>query len=462
MNKENINKYKIIVIGAGISGSEAAIACANMGIKTLIINISMDNTALLKYSSKFGGNIRASLIREIGIMGGFIEKAIEYNKIAGKIEKEKNILSPAFIVDKKNFSLFYKYNLENKQNLETRQGLVCEIKENDYKEKYKIILNDGSIFYTEKIIIAAGTFLNGKILYGKNIVEAGRHGEISSNSLSKNLKDIGYDFNRIRTYISPRIDKKTIDLKKIKKIKTKEFKNIFKNFNNENKSKKENIFNYNTYITKDSLKTIIKNICGKENYKISEENVIYQEKYLIEYLKDNIFKNDIFEINLYKEGDNTIELYAEGFLSELPDNKQQMLINEFNGLENAVLTRAGYIIEYDALNTRQLTDTLRSKINENIYFTGEINGTWGYEESAAQGFIAGINASLDILGENNLIFDSKNTLLGFLSDNIILKNFNPPFNIDYEKDIDYKNFSYEESESRISKYCGILKKYKFL
>jgi len=460
MDRNNLNKYKVIVIGAGIAGAEAALVCAKKGIKTLIINISMDNTATLKYSSKFGGAVRASLIKELELLGVSLKEAISFSRMAETLEKINDCLSPAYIVDKKSFSLFYKYNLETMLNLETRQGLVSEIIKIDLSEneKYKIILNDGSIFYSEKIIISPGTFLNGRISWGNNIINAGRHGEITSNSLAENLENIGFEFKKTKTHISPRIDKKTIDLKKIKKVRLKDFKE--KSLNNEIKDgiHKENIFCYKTKAKKDLLKKRVEILCAKENHKRLTGDLDYIQKYLIENIQDDNFINDFMEISLIPEGVDTKELYADGFLTELPDNDQQKIINEFSGLENALLTRPGYSIEYDILKTGQLGNTLKSKINNDIYFAGEVNGTAGYEESAAQGFVAGINASLNILGEKEILFEGENTLIGFLIDTINSGNLYPPFKISFEKELNCKNFRYEDTETRISKYLKILKR----
>lgn len=456
---KDINTYKVIVIGAGIAGSEAAMACADMGIKTLIINISMDSTAILKYSSKFGGVKKSSIIKEIDLMGGFIKKAVENNTIVKIINCENGKKFPVYRVDKRNFSLFYKHSLEKRINLDTRQGLVCEIKKNE-NEKYTVILNDGSIFYSEKIIIAAGTFMNGKLIYGGNIIEAGRHGEIPSIRLAKNLNDMGYGFKKIKTYVSPIIDGKTIDISKLKKIKAKKFtKNNLKS-NIFNKSELKKIFNYNTYIEEDLLKNIIENIDDIDEYDLYKYAKTIKNYSFPENIKFSLIKNGLFEMDLYMEGSNTMEIYADIYLSGLSEKKQQEIINIFYGLEDALLTRPGYIIEYDILKMGQLENTFSSKIDRNIYFCGQINGTQGYEESAAQGFISGINASLDILGKGSLAFDKNNTALGFLENIVNNKNFNPPIDIDFEKYQNFKNFDYEKSDKKLSCYIEMLNDYR--
>lgn len=464
MEESKLNTYSIIVIGAGIAGSEAAIICAKMRLKTLIINISMDNPAWLKYSSKLGGVVKTKLLREIQYLGGFISKAIYENKIAENIEKENKTFLPSYIADKRSFSLFYKFWLENNEYLDTRQGLVTTIDECILKEKgkYKITLSDGSIFYTREIIIAAGTFLNANIFWGENIISAGRHGEINSNGLYNNLKIIGYEFQQSEAYISPGIDKKTIDLKKVKKVQSKMCKEIYldeyKNFNVTGIREK-----YYSYKSKTKIKNLKKKLklFKKVN---SGNNLNYlncNRGKLIENIEGKKLKNDEIEINLFHAGRNTMEFYADGFLSVLSDNEQQLLLNEFFGLKDSIIIRPGYCIKYYSIKTEQIKNNMESKIHKGIFFAGEITGVNSYEEASAQGMVAGLNAALNILENKDLLFNKEDSLIGLVIDKTINGNLSSLSYSIFEDKINYKKFSSEDLELRMVSYFERLKSYKF-
>ncbi|MCL6088259.1 MAG: FAD-dependent oxidoreductase [Actinobacteria bacterium] len=452
--KNNFKIYDVIVAGAGIAGSEAALFCAKSGLKTLIINISMDNPAFLRYSSKIGGKIKASLLKEINILGGFLQRAADRNKIAVKMEREGSVLSPACIVDKRNLSLFYKLYIENQDNLFTRQGLVTEIKKinKDQKRKYEIILNDGSIFYCKKIIIAAGTFLNGKTLWGKNIISAGRFGEIASESLGRSLKSIGYDFVKCRTFISPRIDKKTVKLKVVKKIKSDDFDNVCfdDSKNQEENIQKEKYFCYRSNVSKKIIKNTLSELKTEIIMDTAEIGKKSNSNILIEEAIENYKMENFINLFLFPEGTNTQELYAEGFFSILSEDFQQKLLNRFLGMENAVLTRPGYCIEYNCLKSGQLKSTLESIENEGMYFAGDINGPSEYEAASAQGVVAGINTSLNILKNTDLVFDKDKTLTGFIIKNINSFNINPLSDLIYLKAAGFKNYKFEETETMMT------------
>jgi tRNA uridine 5-carboxymethylaminomethyl modification enzyme len=466
MNMDNYNNYKIIVVGAGIAGCEAAIVCAKMGLKTLIINISMDNPAMLKYNSKLGGTYNDILLNEIKILNGFIPKAILINKIAESNENNRN-MAKSYIIDKRNFSLFYKYYMETLNNLETRQGLVVNIEECNLNEdiRYKVILNDNSVFFTKSIIITTGTFLDANIIWGKNRINAGRHGEINSISFDKNLKNIGYEFEKIKTYISPGIDRKTINLKKLKKIKSvmqgdsdidnlKQFKNFKKN------NIKEKYFAFKTVASIENLKKTVKYIYKnhKSSFNDGGNSLNNNTDKLIEN-SGTFNKNNEIEITLYTEGANTIVLYADGFKSILSEEKQQLLLNQFLGLENSSITKPGYCIEYDSLKRSQIKINLESKIHENIFFAGEVNGIFSYEEIVSEGLIAGINASLKIYKDKEFIINKEDSLIGFFIYSLFNKKIND-LKISYsEKENFIKTYEINDVKNKLLNYLKAINKY---
>lgn len=401
MDNKKHEKYEIIIIGSGLAGSEAAFITADYGLKTLIINISMDNTSILKYSAKFGGGHNDVLLNKIYSAGGFLKSAIYKNKIAQKKEEGENNKKYFNIVDKRKFSLFYKYCLENQNNLQTRQGLVTEIRINNNKEeyKYKIELNDGSIFLSRAIIISVGTFLNSTVFWGKNEIASGRDGEINSRILYESLKNIGYDFKKEKAFISPRIDRRSINLKKVKIIKSEENKIIELSKDPENSEGYINDINMEKYYcfkTKIYKTELMENICRiKKNYKIDKAEKIVSTKIIKSKLQDS--GKDDFEIEMFSEGLNTMELYVNEFNFPFSDEEQNLLLNKFHGMENAAIIRPGYCIEYEGLNQELLKKNFESNIHENIYFAGEVNGLQQYESIAMQGITAGINAAKKII-----------------------------------------------------------------
>jgi tRNA uridine 5-carboxymethylaminomethyl modification enzyme len=405
MNKNKHDIFDIIIIGSGLAGSEAGIISACLGQKTLLINISMDNPSILKHGTEIGGNLNEFLLNESNALGGFLNTAIYVNKIAQRTEGTNNSSGVSSIVDKRKFSLFYKYFIENQVNLNTRQGLVTDVEicNEDGPKKYKIKLSDGSIFFSNAIIITVGTFFNGKIFWGSNVAEAGRHGEINSKKFCENLKNIGYVFQKEKMFIGPSIDKRTINLRKLKKIKSEKIINMLlpeetetiKNF------KQNNIWQkYYSFKTKAIKSDIIK--CIREASKSYKKDSV--EKLVdIEWKKLKDCKDQEFEIELLPEGDRTVELYLKEFKFSFSDEEQRKILNKFYGLENALITRPGYCIEYEILKKGQLKLNRESNIHNNVFFAGEVNGSAGYEEAAIQGLIAGTSASLNLLESSRLL-----------------------------------------------------------
>ncbi|MHB1346318.1 MAG: FAD-dependent oxidoreductase [Candidatus Humimicrobiaceae bacterium] len=401
MNNDKHDLYEIIIVGSGIAGCEAGFICAESGLKTLIVNISMDNPALLKYSARFGGISNSALLDKIDLLGGFIKSAVLENKIAQKKEKKGNNIGVFTVADKRKFTLFYKYSLENQANLHTRQGLVTEMTliNRDKDRKYMIGLSDGSIFYSKAVIISVGTFLNSYVFWGKNKMPSGRNGEINSRIFYETLKNMGYSFKSKTVFVSPRIDRRTIDLKKVRKIisdadinseplKTHESsRGYIKDIH------PEKYYCFKSKISKarllENITKISKNNKSEKSLKMIRSQISKAEMQSIE--------SDEYEIEMFSEGEKTMELYADNFNLVFSDEEQNLVLNKFYGLENAAIIRPGYCIEYKGLKQCFLNKDLESNIHKNIYFAGEVNGPQQYESIALQGVTAGINASRSIL-----------------------------------------------------------------
>lgn len=420
------NEYGVIVIGAGHAGCEAALASARNGSKTLIITISMDSIALLPCNSAVGGPGRGQLVREIDALGGEIGKNVDKSYIHNRmlnISKGPALRTVRAIVDKKRYFLYMKQVLENQENLDLKQGLVAKIEKFD--NKYKLITTDESFYVGKCIVIATGTFLRGKIFWGKYEREAGRQGEINSIKLPGYLENMGYKFGRLRTETPPRVDKKTVDFNNIRAQKYDELPEMF-SFDNVYDGR-EQLNNHITYIEKECIDFIVKNIEKSSIYEISLKSE--SPKYCPS-IEDKVssFKNrKRHQIFIQAEGKDTNEMYLHGLFTTFSEDIQEGIIKRIKGLEKAEITRPGYGVEYDYLIPGQLNINLESKKHKNIFFAGQINGTTGYEEAAAQGIIAGINASLSSWDKENIFLSREDGYIGILIDDVILKGVTEPY-----------------------------------
>jgi len=420
------NEYGVIVIGAGHAGCEAALASARNGSKTLLITISMDSIALLPCNSAVGGPGRGQLVREIDVLGcergRNVDKSYIHNRMLN-ISKGPALRTVRAIVDKKRYFLYMKQVLENQENLDLTQGLVAKIE--IFGNKYKLIKTDESFYIGKCIVVTTGTFLRGKIFWGKYEREAGRQGEINSIKLPEYLEKMGYKFGRLRTETPPRVDKKTVDFENIITQKYDELPEMF-SFENIYDGR-EQLNNHITYIEKECIDYIVKNI---EKSSIHEISLKSESPKYCPSIEDKVsrFKNrKRHQIFIQPEGKDTNEMYLHGLFTTFSEDVQEEIIKRIKGLEKAEITRPGYGVEYDYLIPGQLNINLESKKYKNIFFAGQINGTTGYEEAAAQGIIAGINASLSVLGKENIFLNREDGYIGILLDDVILKGVTEPY-----------------------------------
>lgn len=411
-------KYNVIVIGAGHAGCEAALASAASNSKTLLISINMDTIALMPFGNELGGFGKDLLIKEADYMGGEIYKNIKKNYICSRIEKNKEdprIKTTRVLVDRRNYSLTMKRVIEKRENLDLRQGLVVNISK---KEKlYKLKTSDGIIYSCNCLVICTGTFLGARIFWGSHKIEAGRQGEICSKRFLGNLKKKGFKFRKIRSYIAPVIDEKTIKTTNLGKKGYKEEKNIFL-LENGFKNKKQMNY-YKNYINENLISYILKyrghkKTKYKNNYNCEEELIPIDERIL---KHKNGVDREIFILPL---GMKTSERYLMGLENALPEGIQEEMIKMVDGLEETEMTRPGYGIEYNCLGLSELDKGLQSKKMRGVYFAGRINGTHSYEESAAQGIIAGINASRKARGLRSIFLNKEENCTGMLINNITM------------------------------------------
>ncbi|MBN2073273.1 MAG: FAD-dependent oxidoreductase [Actinobacteria bacterium] len=428
--KKSFTEYDVVVIGAGHSGCEAALASAKNKSKTLIINISLDNVATMQHGNVLGGNVKGHLLREIDILGGEIGANTWRNAInVVKSENGNNeeINNYRFTVDKRRYSLFMKNVLESQENLDMRQGLVVEIKK--IKDGFKIKTSDCMSYGCNAVVISPGSFLNGNIFWGKYRIEAGKQGEINSKRLQNSLEDLGFKFKKAFTFTTPGIDGKTINFNMMKRQKS-----VFRAIMSSNNVKFEGRLikkSFITYIKNNDFGNIL------NSPRAGNEEI---EKIFSDYLI-KIHKRNNGLIILQPEGINTTGMYPENIPMAFSEKEQLKIIQNVRGLENASITRPGYGIEYSILEPLQTGINMKSPVYDGIFFAGIINGTYGYEESAAQGIIAGINASLYSKGLGLIDMKKEVGYTGILFSEISLGDKTTPIDI-----VDLKsmyNFKYD-------------------
>lgn len=429
MNTFLMGEYDVIVVGAGHAGCEAALAPARMGLKTLILSMTLESVAMMPCNPSIGGTGKGHLVREIDALGGEmglnIDKAFIQSTMLNT-SKGPAVHSLRAQADKQQYHNEMKKTMEAQENLDLKQAEVTDIIVENGKIT-GVVVKTGAMYTAKAVILATGTYLGGKIFIGESAVEGGPNGLASAKFLSSALEREGIGLRRFKTGTPARVDGLTIDYSKTipqygdEKIVPFSFMN--------DPMEKEQTKCYLTYTNEKTHEIIRRNLHRSALY--GGQIVGIGPRYCPS-IEDKIVRfadKERHQTFLEPEGLNTSEVYVQGMSTSLPEDVQQEFYKTIGGLENVKIVRPAYAIEYDCIDSTTLKLSLEHRAVENLFCAGQFNGSSGYEEAAAQGLIAGINAALKIQGKEPLILDRSEAYIGVLIDDLVTKGTSEPYRI---------------------------------
>ena len=434
-----MDKVDVCVIGAGHAGCEAALACARLGLETVIFTVSVDSIALMPCNPNVGGSSKGHLVREIDALGGEMGKNIDKTFIQSKmlnVSKGPAVHSLRAQADKAEYSRAMRKVLENQDHLTIKQAEVCEIlweeeEDKDTKELKKkvtgVVTYSGAVYECKRVVLCTGTYLRARCLCGEAITYTGPNGLQPANHLPDSLKEMGIELRRFKTGTPARMDKRSIDFSKMEEqFGDKEI--VPFSFSTDPESiQKEQISCYLTYTNEKTHEIIRSNLDRSPIYAGIIEGT--GPRYCPS-IEDKVVKfadKDRHQVFIEPEGLHTNEMYVGGMSSSLPEEVQLAMYRTVPGLEHCKIVRNAYAIEYDCINAKQLYPTLAFKKVNGLYAGGQFNGSSGYEEAAAQGLMAGLNAALSLLGKQEIVLDRSQAYIGVLIDDLVTKDNREPY-----------------------------------
>ena len=423
-----MSQYDVIVVGAGHAGCEAAHAAATMGSKVLLVTMNMETIAKMSCNPAMGGVAKGQIIREIDALGGMSGIITDKTMIQFRMlnrSKGFAMWSPRAQSDRWRFSEEWRLTLEKNKNIDFFQDSVTEILTEGDKVT-GVQCGMGNTFTSNTVILTAGTFLNGLIHIGRKNFGGGRMAEKSSFGITAQLESLGFTSGRMKTGTPPRIDGRTLNYQLMEEQKGDEMPYTF-SFSGETHPLQQQRSCHITYTNSDVHDMLRTGFEDSPMYNGSIKSLGPRYCPSIEDKINRFAERDRHQIFVEPEGWNTVEVYVNGFSTSLPDDVQQKALRLIPGFEQAKIFRPGYAIEYDFFQPTQLNPTLETKAIQNLYFAGQINGTTGYEEAAAQGLIAGINASLKVQNKEPLILERDQAYIGVLIDDLVYKGTEEPY-----------------------------------
>jgi len=420
-------KYDLIVVGGGHAGCEASHSAATLGSKVLLVTQNLETIARMSCNPAMGGIAKGQIIREIDALGGMTGIVTDESSIQFRMlnrSKGPAMWSPRSQCDRRVFEQKWREALEKNKNIDLWQDAVLEILVSNNKVfGVKTVMGDE--IHSKSVVLCNGTFMNGKIHLGEKNYDGGRSGEPNSKGITKQLINLGFTNGRMKTGTPPRLDGRTINYSLTEEQKGDE-KPLKFSFSDTSISKKQ----YSCYIsyTSDEVHDILKE--GFEKSPLFTGRIQGLGPRYCPSIEDKIQRfsdKNRHQLFIEPEGANTVEIYLNGFSTSLPEEIQLKALRKIKGLENVKMFRAGYAIEYDYFPPTQLKHTLETKLIENLYFSGQINGTTGYEEAACQGLIAGINSHQKINNKKEFILERSDAYIGVLIDDLITKGTEEPY-----------------------------------
>lgn len=422
--------YDAVIIGAGHAGCEAALACARLGLETIVFTVSVESIAMMPCNPNIGGSSKGHLVREVDALGGEMGKNIDKTFIQSKMlntSKGPSVHSLRAQADKRAYSQEMRHTMENTDKLTIRQAEVCKLLVDENNNINGVVTYSGAIYHCKCVVLATGTYLKARCIYGYVSNETGPNGLQSATHLTDSLKELGIEMFRFKTGTPARVDKRSIDFSKMQEQKGDERVVPFSFTTDPESVQKDQVSCWLTYTNEQTHEIIRSNLDRSPLY----SGVIHGTgpRYCPS-IEDKVVRfadKDHHQVFIEPEGLYTNEMYLGGMSSSMPEDVQYEMYHTVAGLENVKIVRNAYAIEYDCINPRQLKPTLEFKKIGGLYSAGQFNGSSGYEEAAAQGIIAGINAALHVLKRQELVLDRSQAYIGVLIDDLVTKENHEPY-----------------------------------